>query len=141
MNNQEIALEEKKAEEFFEKGEWIRNPELNSEDAPSAWLWENFKAAAEFHKQNPHLHVYTLVESEGMWLVKGARFVNRFAYLFSAVEPPLDEDGEIMYWPPDHQCQQCYEDLDRDIVDAEFCNEECENAYEEEMERILQNRR
>lgn len=93
--------EEEKRVKFFETGEFIVAPEyVNSPDeGPSNYLWEDFEAARKFAEENPDIHVYTLCESDGVgYITKGARWINRFAYLLSVKDAGLDEDDEVRFW-------------------------------------------
>jgi hypothetical protein len=96
--------EEKKKEEFFEKGQFIVAPEYlkyagNEPDNLSYLLWEDFEEARKFAEENPDIHVYTLLDADGHGvIVKGARWVNRFAYLLSVNDVGLSEDDEVRFW-------------------------------------------
>lgn len=107
-------------EEWLAKGDWVTTP--NSHPGEPDILWEDFTAAKALVENTPGLHVYTLVEDEGMWVVEGARWVNRFAYLIGRVKVPIENEYHaIMWWPPDPEVDQdLIEKLEDYILNAGY---------------------
>lgn len=91
--------DEDRLNEVIRKGQFIVAPDGDPDAEPSCYLWEDFKAAQTFAEENSDVHVYTLIEAEGMgFIVPGARLVNRFAYMLSVDDAGIDEDEEVRFW-------------------------------------------
>lgn len=91
--------EEAKLENFFDSGQWIVAPGREKEDEYNCYFWENYSEALTFYEENPDVFIYTLLEAEGKgYIVKGARYVNREAYLIGLNDIDLGEDGEVRVW-------------------------------------------
>lgn len=102
LNIEEFPMtreDEDRLDEVFEKGQFILAPDADPRSEPSCYLWEDFKAAQKFAEENSDVHVYTLIEAEGRgYIVPGARWVNRFAYMLAVHDAGIPEDGEVRFW-------------------------------------------
>lgn len=91
--------EEAKVDLFFGLNKWLVAPGSDGQDEYSCYYWENFSEALKFYEENPDRFIYTLVEAEDqMYIVKGAHFVNRYAYLIGLNDVDMGPRNEIRLW-------------------------------------------
>lgn len=91
--------EETKLEQFFEKGQFIVAPGKYKEEEYGCYLWESIEEASQFIVENPDVHIYTLVETDGddMYIALGMKQVNRFATLLSVHDAGLKLGEEVRF--------------------------------------------
>lgn len=97
--NEMTPQEDKIVEEFFERGQFIVNPDNYYEDEEYVcYFWEDMQKASQFVVENPDVHIYTLVEAEdNMYIVPGMKMVNRFANLISVHDAGLNQGEEVRF--------------------------------------------
>lgn len=84
-------------DEFLESATWVKPPDAEDDDSYGSYFWENFKEANEYIENNAGVNIFTILDVDGgLVLVKGMRFVNRFAYLLTHDKPVLPD--EEIYW-------------------------------------------
>lgn len=89
--------EEDRLSGFFDSGQWIVAPGREKEEEIACYYWENFSEALKFYEENPDVYIYTILEcDEGAYIVNGARYVNRFAYLIGLDN--IEIEKEIRIW-------------------------------------------
>lgn len=95
-----ISLEEEqRLDDFFNAGQWVVAPGREQEDEYNCYFWENYSEALKFYEENPDVFIYTLLEAEGKgYITKGARYVNREAYLIGLNDVDTGEYNEVRAW-------------------------------------------
>lgn len=89
--------QEDRIDYFFDAADCILSPERDTDEGISCFYWEDFSAALKFYEENPDVHIYTVLEVDGKgYIVNGARYVNRFAYLIAVNNPRIED--EIRIW-------------------------------------------
>lgn len=96
----DLTLEEEdRVAEFFDAGQWIVAPGRENEEAIACYYWEDFQKALKFHEENPDTFIYTIIEcDEGAYIIQGACYVNRFAYLIGLDDVSTGKEDEVRLW-------------------------------------------
>lgn len=75
------VVDEEAVEEFFDSANFLKAPGKENEEEYSCYVWDDLDLFEEksLESKKP-LYIYTLLDEEGGWIVKGKKLINRIGY-------------------------------------------------------------